>query len=286
MPLWITILLRSVLFFFLVLFLVRIMGKQNPSRLIPFKFTVYLIVGVTAALTAVGVIPDILTGVVTLLVFSLLFVAMDFLSARSKFVHDIIHGRETVLVKQGKIMEENLNQVRMTGEDLLRELRYNNVFSLNDVEFAVMESTGEINMVLKSDKKPVTPKDLEWRVTPQTEPQTVILDGSILHEPLTEMGLNQNWLIQQLESMGIAQENVFIGQVNTAGELYVDLFDDSVNLPQPKVRETLYANLEKAQGDISGFSLNTEDPEAKEVYAANAQKLEDILNKLRPHLLR
>lgn len=285
MPLWVVILLRSLFIFFLLLFLVRIMGKRNPSRLIPFRFVIYVILGVMAALTAVGVIP-ILPGVLVLAVFSLFPVGLDLLSSRSKFVHDIVNGRETVLVKEGKIMEENLNKGRLTGEDLLRELRYKSVFSVNDVEFAVMESNGDINIVLKSDKKPVTPKDLEWKVSPQTEPQTVILDGSILNEPLTEMGLNQNWLFQQLESMGIAQENVFIGQVDTAGELYVDLFDDSVNLSKPRVREMLYANLEKAQGDISGFALETEDPEAKEIYAGSAQKLEGLLEKLRPHLLR
>ena len=285
MPVWTIILLRSVFFFFLVLFLVRIMGKRNPSRLIPFKFTLYVMIGVTAALTAVGAV-NLFLGVVALAVFSLLPIGLDLLSARSKFVHDIVNGRETVLVKQGKVMEENLNQVRLTGEDLLRELRYKNVFNLNDVEFAVMEATGDINMVLKSDKKPVTPKDLEWKVSPQTEPQTVILDGSVSNEALTEMGLNRNWLEQQLETMGISLENVFIAQVDTTGELYVDLFDDSVSLSQPKVREMLYANLEKAQAELSGFVLEIEDQETKEAFAGNAQRLEDLLEKLRPHLLR
>ncbi len=285
MPVWTIILLRSVFFFFLVLFLVRIMGKRNPSRLIPFKFTLYVMIGVTAALTAVGAV-NLFLGVVALAVFSLLPIGLDLLSARSKFVHDIVNGRETVLVKQGKVMEENLNQVRLTGEDLLRELRYKNVFNLNDVEFAIMEATGDINMVLKSDKKPVTPKDLEWKVSPQTEPQTVILDGSVSNEALTEMGLNRNWLEQQLETIGISLENVFIAQVDTTGELYVDLFDDTVSLAQPKVREMLYANLEKAQAELSGFVLEIEDQETKEAFAGNAQRLEDLLEKLRPHLLR
>ncbi len=285
MPIWIAILLRSIFLLFLVLFLVRIMGKRNPSRLIPFKFTVYVMIGVTASLTAVGAL-NFLLGVVVLAVFSLIPVGLDVLSARSKFVHDMVNGSETVLIKEGKIMEESLNQVRLTGEDLLRELRYKNVFSLNDVEFAVMEATGDINMVLKSDKKPITPKDLEWKVSPQTEPETVILDGNVLNEPLTEMGLNRNWLEQQLETMGISLENVFVGQVDTTGELYVDLFDDSVSVSQPKVREMLYANLEKAQAELSGYALETQDQETKDVFSGDAQRLEDLLQKLRPQLLR
>ncbi|UNC93304.1 DUF421 domain-containing protein [Candidatus Contubernalis alkaliaceticus] len=284
MPIWIVI-LRSILLLFLVLFLVRIMGKRNPSRLIPFKFIIYVMIGVTAVFTAVGAL-NLFLGVVVLAVFTLLPIGLEVLSVRSKFVHDVVNGRETVLIKEGTIMEENLNQVRLTGEDLLRELRYKNVFNLNDVEFAVMEATGDINMVLKSDKKPITPKDLEWKVSPQTEPQTVILDGSVLNEPLTEMGLNRNWLEQQLETMGISLENVFVGQMDTVGELYVDLFDDTVSVSQPKVRELLYANLEKAQAELSGYALETEDQEAKDVFSGDAQRLEGLLQKLRPQLLR
>ncbi|MDO9573904.1 MAG: DUF1657 domain-containing protein, partial [Candidatus Contubernalis sp.] len=142
------------------------------------------------------------------------------------------------------------------------------------------------NMVLKSDKKPVTPKDLEWKVSPETEPETVILDGNVMNEPLTEMGLNRNWLEQQLETMGISLENVFVGQVDTTGELYVDLFDDSVSVSQPKVREMLYANLEKAQAELSGYALETQDQETKDVFSGDAQRLEDLLQKLRPQLLR
>ena len=72
---------------------------------------------------------------------------------KSKTIYDLINGKETILVKEGKVMEDNLSQVRFSGEDLLREMRSKNAFNLADVEFAVMESTGDINVVLKSDKK-------------------------------------------------------------------------------------------------------------------------------------
>ena len=88
-------------------------------------------------------------------------------------------------------MEENLKRARMTGEELLRELRRKNIFNLSDVEFALLETTGEINAMLKSDKVPVTPRHLEWQVAPQSEPQTVIADGNILDQPLANIGLNR-----------------------------------------------------------------------------------------------
>ena len=168
----------------------------------------------------------------------------------------------------------------------MRELRSKNAFNLSDVEFAVMETTGDINVLLKSDRKPVTPHDLEAKVAPQTEPQTVILDGNILDEPLAIMGLNREWLKLQLEKLGVSLINVFIGQVDSYGDLYLDLFDDAVQLPQPKVKEMLYANLMKVQADLMTFALETQNQDAKTMYSNNASKLKQVLEKLKPYLLR
>jgi hypothetical protein len=84
----------------------------------------------------------------------------------------------------------------------------------------------------------------------------------------------------------VALKNVFVAQVNSVGELYLDLFDDAVQMPQPKVRELLYAGLEKAQADLVKYSLEVEDEDAKNMYAANADRLKALLTKLEPFLLR
>jgi hypothetical protein len=191
-----------------------------------------------------------------------------------------------VLIKHGKIMEESLMQTRLTGEELLRALRSKNAFNLADVEFAIMEDTGDINVLMKSDKQPVSSFNLGKKVAPQAEPQTIILDGAILNEPLFSLGMNQEWLGIQLESMGVSLDNVFIGQVDSSGDLYLDLFEDSVELPQPKVKEMLYANFEKIQADLMSFSLETQSETAKKMYAEHAQTLKQLMEKLKPYLLR
>lgn len=183
-------------------------------------------------------------------------------------------------------MEENLEKVRLTGEDLLKDLRAKNVFSVADVEFAVLETSGDINIMLKSDKKPITAYDLEWKVMPQTEPQTVILDGNVLHDPLTELGLTRSWIQTQLESSGVSLDNVFLGQVNSAGELYLDVFDDSIQLANPSVREMLFANLQKAEADLEKYAYETQDQGAKELFSKNAQRIQSLREQLRPYLLR
>lgn len=283
---WLVILVKSILLFFLTLFVVRVLGKRNISSITPFNFVSYIVIAVLAALISANIITNFAFGLIALLVWVLLSIALDYLSIKSKRIHDLINGKETVLIKHGKVMEESLLKARLTGEELLRELRNKNAFNLADVEFALMETTGDINVYLKSDKKPVTAHDLGIKVAPQTEPQTVILDGNMLNEPLSSLGLNREWLGVQLENMGVSLDNVFIGQVDSSGDLYLDLFDDAVELPQPKVKELLYANLEKTHADLLSFALETQDENAKAMYTRNADKLQQLMDRLKPYLLR
>jgi uncharacterized membrane protein YcaP (DUF421 family) len=262
------------------------MGKRNIVRMTPFRFVSYIVIAVIAALISLNLIQNPAFGFIALGVWVLFPIALEYLSLKSKWLHDLINGKETVLIKHGKILEDNLLQTRLTGEQLLRELRSKNAFNLADVEFAVMEDTGDINIFMKSNKKPVSATDLGIKVAPLAEPQTVILDGTILNEPLFSLGFNTEWLGIQLETRGVSLDNVFIGQVDSSGDLYLDLFDDSIQLPQPKVKEMLYANFEKIQADLTTFALETQNEAAKKMYSKHAGKLEQLMEKLKPYLLR
>lgn len=286
MKTWLIVLFKSIGLFFLTLILIKIMGKKYTSKMTPFNFINYAVIAILISLVSVNIISNWAFGIVALAVWIVLPVLLDYLSMKSKVVYDLINGKETILVKEGKVMEDNLSQVRFSGEDLLREMRSKNAFNLADVEFAVMESTGDINVVLKSDKKPVTPHDLGIKVSPQGAPQTVILDGNVINESLSNMGFNQGWLNAQLENIGVTLDNVFIGQVDSSGELYVDLFDDIIEIPQSNVKELLYANIEKAQADLMSYALETENQKAKAMYTNNANKLKNVMEKLKPYLLR
>lgn len=286
MPSILNMLLKSAAMYVIVFVMARILGKKSLARSTPFQFIVYIAMSVMAALVALGIFPDFAAGLAILGIWTLLTVLAEYLSLRSKKLHDLLHGKETVLVKQGKIMEESLKQARLTGEELLSELRRKSVFNLADVEFAVLEENGEVNVLLKSDKTPVTPAHLGQKTAPQAAPQTVILDGNIINERLAEAGVNRRWLLSRLEAMGISPENVFIGQVDASGELYVDVFDDSLQVPQNNLRAMIFASLEKAEGELASYALETQTREAQEMYRKNAERVGALKEKLRPYLLR
>ena len=286
MDTWLILLFNSIILFFLTLILTRYMKKKSLSTVTPLDFISYVVVAIIITLISLNIIPNIYFGLIALAVWVLMPIILDYASMKSKWIYNIRNGKERVLIKDGKVMEDNLSKERMTGQEFLQALRSKKAFNLADVEFAVMETTGDINVSLKADKKPITSYDLGQKVAPKTEPQTVILDGNMLNEGLTNIGLNQGWLSTELENKGVALENVFIGQVDSSGDLYLDLFDDMIQVPKTQVKEMLYASIQKSQADLMTFSLDTDNKVAKAMYLKNAQKLEKIIKKLEPYLLR
>lgn len=286
MDTWLIILFKSIILFILTFIITKFIKKKTLSRSTIFDFISYIVIAIITVLISLNIVPNIYFGLITLGVWTILPIIFDYASMKSKAIYNVIHGKERVLVKNGKVMEDNLSKARITGQEFLQAMRTNKAFNLADVEFAVMETNGEINVCLKADKKPVTPHDLGKKVGTKAEPQTVILDGNILNEGLTDAGLNREWLRTQLEIKGVTLENVFVGQVDSSGSLYVDLFDDMIQVPKDEVKEMLYASIEKSVADLMSFSLDCDNEEAKNMYSQNADKLEKILKKLEPYLLR
>lgn len=91
----------------------------------------------------------------------------------------------------------------------MEQLRKKMVFKVADVEFAIMEPSGDINILLTKENQPLTPKQMGIQVAPEKESQVVIMDAKILDEPLAIAGLNRGWLNTELEKLGVTIENVF-----------------------------------------------------------------------------
>ena len=286
MDTWLILLFNSIILFFVALVISKFMKKKTLSSATPFDFISYAVIAIIITLISLNVIANIYFGLITLAIWAVMPIILDYASMKSQWIYNIINGKERVLIKDGKVMEDNLSKERMTGQEFLQTLRSKKAFNLADVEFSVMETTGDINISLKADKNPVTSYDLGNKVAPKTECQTVILDGNMLNEGLTNIGLNQGWLTTELENKGVALENVFIGQVDSSGDLYLDLFDDMIQVPKTQVKEMLYASLEKSQADLMTFSLDTDNKVTKAMYLKDAEKLKKVLEKLEPHLLR
>ncbi|MEW6695907.1 MAG: DUF421 domain-containing protein [Bacillota bacterium] len=284
MPEWLNILIRSLGLFALTLLLVRLMGKRQTSQLTLFDLITAIVIGVVVAAISLNLMENTAIGLVTLAVWITLPIGIYLLALKYKTVRDIVQGKETILINHGKVLEDKLLEARFTPEDLLSQLRRKNAFKVADVEFAMLEPNGEVSVLLKKQNQPLTPSSLDLQVNHESVPQTVMLDGVMMDEPLTAMGLNRNWLHTELEKAGVAPENVFIAQVDSVGQLYLDLFNDAIQIPQPKTKELAYATLKKCQADCEIYALGTRQPKAKKMYGQCAEDLDGVIEKLKPLL--
>nr|WP_248930926.1 DUF421 domain-containing protein [Paenibacillus hamazuiensis] len=260
--------------------LTRILGKKQISQLTFFEYITGITLGELAGFISTDMEAHYMNGVIALLVWFTFPLLMELLTLKSKKLRDLFEGKSTVVIKEGKILENNLKKERYTSDDLLEQLRTKNVFNVADVEFALLEASGDLSVLLKKDRQPVTPADLGLKLDPGKESQAVIMDGKILDEPLSVLGLSREWLQTELEKIGVIRENVFLGQVNSFGELTVDLYDDKIKLPQPQQRKLLLATLKKCEADLALFGLSSKDKEAQKMYEQSSKQLEEVIGKL------
>lgn len=281
---WFEIILRSLLYLITLLLMTRIIGKKQLSELSLFEYISGITIGSIAGEVIMGLDGNIFHGVLAIGIFGIATVLVDILTMKSKKMRELIDGNATVLIKDGKILEENLKKEKYTIDELTSLLRQKNIFKLADVEFAVLEPKGDLSVLLKRDKQPLTPKDIQLQVPPEKEPHTIIMDGKIIDEPLTASGKTRKWLNLELTKLGVTLDNVFLAQIDSYGELTIDMYNDKLNVPSPMERPLLFAMMKKCQADLELFSLSTESQEAKKMYSRNAERLMECIKKIKPFL--
>ena len=284
MPEWLLIGARSILFAGVLFAITKLIGKKQISELSFFEYVSGITIGSIAGEIIMGLDNHWASGILSILIFGLVTLFADILSLKSKSFRDFFEGKGTIFIKDGKILEDNLKKERYSIDDLSSLLRQKNVFKAADVEFAVLEPRGDLSIMLKKENQPLTPKDLQLVLPQEKEPQTVIMDGKILNDPLAESGKTRKWLDMEIEKLGLTLDNIFLGQIDSFGELTVDIFDDSLKVPAPQQRPLLMAMIKKCAADLEVFSLQTDSKKAQQMYEQNTQKLNQIIQKLSPYL--
>ncbi len=280
LPEWTLVILRSVFILIILFAITKWLGKRQISQLSFFEYIAGMTIGDIAAQVSTGLDSKFFHGVFAILIFAVVPFLTGILSLKNKTARDFFEGKSTVLIKDGKILEDNLKKEKYTSDELLELLRGKDAFSVADVEFAVLEPSGELNVLLKKDRQPLTAKDIGLKVANEKEPQTVIMDGNVLDEPLSASGHNRAWLHAELEKLGVVIENVFLGQVDSYGQLTIDIYNDKLQMPSPQNKPLLLASLKKCHADLELFSLETKSKSASEMYSKNAKQIEKILNKV------
>ena len=227
MPITLVVIIRSIITFFVLLLLVRLMGKQQVAQLTFFDYVVGITIGSMASTLSVQVNENLMSTLAGLITWTALAILLAYLSMHNVKLRNLVDGEPTVVIENGKILENNLNQIRIPIEHLLSELRTMGVFNISDVQSALFEPGGKISVQKKFQKQPVTPGDLNISQQYEGLPINLILDGALIEGSLRSLNLTKAWLHHQLKKQNISDLNeVSLAQLDTKGNLYVDLQGD------------------------------------------------------------
>lgn len=284
MPDWIEIILRSLLLLVVLFFITKWLGKKQLSELNIFEYITGIVLGGIVAIHTSTLNSPVIFAILAMLIWFIIPYGVEHLSLKSKTFRNFTQGQSAVIIKDGKIMEDNMKKERFSTDDLVEQLRNKDVFKVSDVEFAVLEPAGRLNVMLKKDKQPLTASDLGVKLPPEKQPETVIMDGKMLLEPLANLSLNPHWLETELDKLNVSIENVFLGQADQDGQLTVDLYDDTIVVPEPTEKPLLLATLKKCQADLELFALATNNDASKAMYEKNSKKLQQAIDTVYPHL--
>ncbi|HEX3032053.1 MAG TPA: DUF421 domain-containing protein [Bacillota bacterium] len=221
------VILRTIAAFFAILLITRILSKEQVGQLTFYDYVTGITIGSMAATIAIDTNVRLLPDMAGLLVWAVLTFLMGYISLVSRPARKLLEGEPTVVVHNGKILEGNMARLRYNLDDLLIQLRNKDAFNVADVEFAVLEPNGQLSVLLKSQKRPVTPEDL--RLSTQYEGITteLIEDGEIIVQNLNQLQLDQGWLMSQLNKHGVKNVgDVMFASLDSRGNLFVDLKKD------------------------------------------------------------
>ncbi|NQX69513.1 DUF421 domain-containing protein [Paenibacillus alba] len=219
-----TIFLRTVLVYFVVFLMLRLMGKREIGKLSLFD----LVISIMIAEIAVFVVEDsskpLLDGLIPMGTLVLIQIFIAFIALKSRTLRLMFDGKPSVIISKGTIDREEMKKHRYNLDDLMLQLRQNKIMNVADVEFAVLEPSGKLSVVEKAVKESSadveTPKGV---IRYEGLPLALIMDSKVQDDNLEKIGKTRFWLKNQLQLNGVRDfKEVFYCSIDHRGRIFLD----------------------------------------------------------------
>ncbi len=230
MKLFLEIIVQTFLSFFTILFITRLLGRQQVSQLTFFEYINGITFGSIAATLATDLDGKTWQHFCGLILFGVLTGLISIFTVKSRTFSKVIDGEPLLVIQNGKILENNLKRSKYTLDELNILLRQQQCFSAGDISYGLLESTGQLSIIKKGDKREVTLGDL--KITPQVEniPTEIIIGGQIIYDNLRKRNLTGKDLLKKLNKSNIKKiEEVMYATIDPTGKMYIDKYEDNIN---------------------------------------------------------
>lgn len=213
--------MRTGILLLVIVFAVRIMGKRQIGQLQPAELVVTILLSEMAATPMQDNDIPMLNTLVAIFTLVGLEIIMSFVSMKSIRIRNLLQGNSLILIRNGILDQKQLKRLRFTLDDLLEALRNKDVFDISDVKYAIAETDGTLSVMLREEKRNLTPSDMGMKPEDKGLSCVVVMDGVIIRSDFKDCGMNDKKLSAIISETGIPLEDIFLLTVNKNGETNV-----------------------------------------------------------------
>lgn len=211
---------RSIVLYIIVLVVMRLMGKREIGQLQPFELAIAIMIADLASIPMTEIGIPISNGIVPILGLLLMHLIISVINLKSVKAREIICGKPSILIYRGRIDEKVLRKERFTVNELQERLRSSNVVNISDVEYAILETSGQVTVIQKPNKRNTIPED--FNIMPEYEgiAYDLVIDGKIMNENLEKINKDYNWLKKETSKFGFLPEEALIITLDGKGQYF------------------------------------------------------------------
>lgn len=202
--------IRSIFLYIIVLIVMRLMGKREIGQLQPFELAISIMIADLASTPMADAGIPLTNGIIPILALLVMHLVISMINIKSIKGREILCGKPSILIYRGRIDEKMLRKERFTVNELEERLRGSNVVNIGDVEYAILETSGQVTVIQKPEKKNVTVEDLELKSEYEGLAYDLVLDGKVMYENLKILKKDYQWLEKQVAKFGIKPEQALI----------------------------------------------------------------------------
>lgn len=222
MVVYLHIIFRTLILYIILLLIFRLMGKREIGELSVLDLVVFIMIGEMAVIAIENTKDPLFHTLIPMVLLMLIQITLALISLKSKKFRDIVDGKPTIIINRGKLDEDAMRKHRYNFDDLMMQLREKDVRSINDVEFAILETSGKLSVIEKMEdpKKPKNPQKNGDITIP------LIMDGMIMEEGLSKIKKTNLWLRQEMKKMGYRDIKKISFCSYENGKFFIDLMDN------------------------------------------------------------
>lgn len=214
------IFVRTIIIYIIVLLVMRGMGKRQIGQMQPFELVIAMMIADLAAtpMSEIGI--PITYGLIPIFGLLVMHILISIINLKSIKFRELICGKPRILIYRGKIDQTALKKENFTINELQERLRNNNITNIGDVEYAILETSGQVTVVQKPEKRNLTPEDMG--ITPEYEGicYDLVIDGKIMYENLNLLKKDYKWLENQTKKFKIKPEEALIVTIDGKNQIF------------------------------------------------------------------